>query len=110
MDLILTRRWIHLGYLMMMHIIVCCESKTRVFPYSRFFALVFKEVGINLSKEIEFEAPSIYDTYNDQPMVRINLRRLQMVLGLEKQRKDKHMDKYTLELKKRHKLGRSRVD
>ena len=33
-----------------------------------------------------------------------------MVLGLEKQRKDKHMDKYILELKKRHKLGRSRVD
>ena len=31
-DSILTRRRIHVGYLMMMHIISCCESTTRVLP------------------------------------------------------------------------------
>ena len=37
-DSILTRRQIHLGYLMMMHMIACCESTTRVPPYGRFFS------------------------------------------------------------------------
>ena len=64
-DLIITRKQIHLGYLMMMHMIACCESTTRVFPYGRFLSLVFKEIDIDLSKKTCFEALSIYDTYND---------------------------------------------
>ncbi|KAL6327233.1 hypothetical protein AAG906_015272 [Vitis piasezkii] len=35
-DSILTGRQIHVGYLMMMHMISCCKSTTRVFPYDRF--------------------------------------------------------------------------
>ena len=68
MDSILTGRGIHLGYLTMMHMIACYESKTRVFPYRHFLSLVFKEVGIDLSKKTDFEVPSIYDIYNDQSM------------------------------------------
>ena len=49
----------------MMHMIACCESTTRVLPYSRFLSQVFKDVGIDLSKETNFEAPS---TYDDQSM------------------------------------------
>ena len=71
MDLILTDKRIHLGYLMMMHMIACHESMTRVFSYGRFLSLVFQETGIGLIKETKFEAPSIYDTYNDQSMGKI---------------------------------------
>ena len=68
MDSILTGKRIHLGYLMMMHMIACYESRTRVFPYRHFLSLVFKEVDIDLSKETDFEVPSIYEIYNDQSM------------------------------------------
>ncbi|KAL6349475.1 hypothetical protein AAG906_034132 [Vitis piasezkii] len=68
MDSILTGRWIHLGYLMMMHMISCYESKTRVLPYGRFLTRVFKDVGVDLSRETNFEAPNIYDTYDDLSM------------------------------------------
>ena len=47
----------------MMHMIACCESITRVLPYGRFLSQVFKDVGINLSRETNFEDPSTYDTY-----------------------------------------------
>ncbi|KAL6333027.1 hypothetical protein AAG906_020047 [Vitis piasezkii] len=67
-DSILTRRWIHLGYLMKMHMIACCKSMTRVLPYGRFLTRVFKDVGVNLSRETDFEASSTYDTYDDQSM------------------------------------------
>ena len=65
MDSILTGRRIHLGYLMMMRMISCCESTTHVLPYSRFFTRVFKDVGVDLSRETYFEAPNSYDTYDD---------------------------------------------
>ena len=68
MDLILIKRQLHLRNLMMMHMITCCESMTRVFPYGCFLFLVFKEADIDLSRETNFEAPSIYDMYNDQFM------------------------------------------
>ena len=38
---ILTGRQIHLGYLMMMHMIACCESTTCVIPYGHFLTRVF---------------------------------------------------------------------
>ena len=65
---VLTGRQIHLGYLMMMHMISCYESMTRVLLYGRFLTRVFKTVGIDLSKEKDFEAPSAYDTYDDLSM------------------------------------------
>ncbi|RVW58571.1 hypothetical protein CK203_114728 [Vitis vinifera] len=61
-------REIHLGYLMMMHLILCCESTNRVLPYGCFLTRVFKDVGGNLSKETNFEVPNTYDTYDDQSM------------------------------------------
>ena len=46
----------------------CCESTTLVLPYGRLFTRVFKDVGIDLSREIDFEASNAYDTYDDQSM------------------------------------------
>ena len=59
----------------MMHMIACCESTTRVLPYSRFLSQVFKDVGINLSRETNFEDPSTYDTYDDQSMGRMKFEK-----------------------------------
>ena len=64
-DSILTGKLIHVGYLMMMHMISCIESTTRVLPYNRFLTRVFKDVGVDLSKETDFEAPTSYDTYDE---------------------------------------------
>ena len=64
-DSILTERRIYLGYLMMKHMIACCESMTRVFPYGCFLTRVFKDVSVDLSKETDFEVPSTYDSYDD---------------------------------------------
>ena len=50
---------------MMMHMISCYESMTRVLSYDRFLTRVFKDVGINLSRKTDFEAPSTYDTYDE---------------------------------------------
>ena len=71
MDSILIGRWIHVGYLMMMHMISCCESTTHVLPYGRFLTRVFKDVGVALSREIDFEAPNTYDTYDEQSLGRM---------------------------------------
>ena len=54
-----------MGYLMMMHMISCYESMTRVLSYDRFLTRVFKDVWINLSRKTDFEAPSTYDTYDE---------------------------------------------
>ena len=51
MDSILTERQIHLGFLMMMHMISCCDSTTRVLPYDHFLTRVFKDVGVDLSRK-----------------------------------------------------------
>ena len=67
-DSILTRRRIHVGYLMMMHMISCVESTTRVLPYGRFLIGVFKDAEVDLSRETDFEAPTIYDTYDEQSL------------------------------------------
>ena len=41
---------------------------TRILLYGHFLTRVFKDVGIDLSKEADFEAFSTYDTYDDQSM------------------------------------------
>ncbi|KAL6316751.1 hypothetical protein AAG906_020435 [Vitis piasezkii] len=66
---------IHLGYLMVMHMIACCESTTRVLPYGRFLTRVFKDVGIDLSREMDFEVLSTYNTYDDQSMERMKFEK-----------------------------------
>ena len=67
-DSILTRRRIHLGHLMMMYMIACCQSTTRVIPYDHFLTRVFKDVDVDLSREMNFEALNTYDKYDDQSM------------------------------------------
>ena len=63
-DSILTGRRIHIEYLMMMHMISCVESSTRVLPYDRFLTRAFKDAGVDLSRETDFEAPTTYNTYD----------------------------------------------
>ena len=48
----------------MMHMISCIESTTQVLPYGRLLTWVFKDVGVDLSRETDFEAPTSYDTYD----------------------------------------------
>ena len=72
---IIIGRRIHVGYLMMMHMISCLESTTRVLPYSRFLTRVFKDVGVDLSRETDFEAPTSYDTYDEQSLGRMKFEK-----------------------------------
>ncbi|RVX16826.1 Retrovirus-related Pol polyprotein from transposon RE1 [Vitis vinifera] len=74
-DSILTGRRIHVGYLMMMHMISCCESKTHVLPYGRFLTRVFKDAGVDLSSETDLEAPTTYDTYDEQSLGRMRFEK-----------------------------------
>ena len=74
-DSILIGRRIHLGYLMMMHMISCCESVTCVLPYGHFLTRVFKYVSVDLNRETDFEARNAYDTYNDQSMGRMKFEK-----------------------------------
>ena len=64
-----------MGYSMMMHMISCCESTTRILPYDHFLTKVFKDVDVDLNKEMEFEAPSTFDTYDDQSMGRMKFEK-----------------------------------
>ncbi|RVX13814.1 hypothetical protein CK203_010138 [Vitis vinifera] len=67
-DSILTGRRIHVGCLMMMHMISCVESSTHVLPYDRFLTCAFKDARVDLSRETDFEAPTSYDTYDEQSL------------------------------------------
>ena len=48
---------------------------TCVLPYSGFLTRVFKDVGVDLSKETDFEALSTYDTDDDQSMGRMKFEK-----------------------------------
>ncbi|KAL6316947.1 hypothetical protein AAG906_024485 [Vitis piasezkii] len=63
------------GYLMMMHMISCCESMTRVLHYRRFLTRVFKDVEVYLSKDTDFEAPISSDTYDEQSLGRMKFKK-----------------------------------
>ena len=67
-DSILTGRRIYVGFLMMMHMTSCYESTTQVLPYDRFLTQVFKDAGVDLSRETDFEAITSYDTYDEQSL------------------------------------------
>ena len=64
-----------MGYLMMMHIISCCENTTRILPYNRFLTRVFKDVKVTFSRETDFEVPSTYDTYDEQSLGRMKFKK-----------------------------------
>ena len=56
---------------MMMYMIACCQSTTRVIPYDHFLTRVFKDVDVDLSRETDFETPNTYDTHDDQSIGRM---------------------------------------
>ena len=64
-------RRVNLGYIMLNHMIFCCESTTRVLPYGRFLTKVFREFGLDLSTEIENDKVSVFDTYTEPTMGRM---------------------------------------
>ena len=74
-DSIMIGRRIHVGYLMMMHMISCYESKTLVLLYGRFLTRVFKDAGVDLSRETNFEAPTTYDTCDEQSLGRMKFEK-----------------------------------
>ena len=53
---------------MMIRMIACCESMTCGLPCDHFLSREFKDGSINHSREMNFEAPSTYDIYDDQFM------------------------------------------
>ena len=55
--------------------ISCVESTTRVLPYDRFLTQVLKDVGVDLSRETDFEAPTSYDTYDEQSLGRMKFEK-----------------------------------
>ncbi|RVW19379.1 Retrovirus-related Pol polyprotein from transposon RE1 [Vitis vinifera] len=75
MDSIFTGRRIHVGYLMMMHMISCVESTTQVIPYDCFLTRVFKDARVDLSRETDFEAPTSYDMYDEQSLGRMKFEK-----------------------------------
>ena len=74
-DSILMGRRIHVGYLMMMYMISYYGSTTQVLPYGRFLTRVFKDGRVDLSKQTDFEAPTIYDTYDEQSLGRMKFEK-----------------------------------
>ena len=64
-----------MGYSMMMHMISCCESTTRILSYDHFLTKVIKDVDVDLNREMDFEAPSTYDIYDDQSMGRMKFEK-----------------------------------
>ena len=74
-DSIMKGRRIDVGYVMMMHMLACYESSTRILPYGRFLTCVFKDAEVDLSREKDFEAPSSYDTYDEQLLARMKFEK-----------------------------------
>lgn len=65
-DSILTRERINLGFIILLHLVACCESKSKVLTYGRFFTKVFKKFGVyylTRERERDIQVPFIYDTY-----------------------------------------------
>ena len=60
---------------MMMHMISCCENTTQVLPYDCFLTRVFKDAGVDLSRETDFKALTSYDTYDEQSLGRMKFEK-----------------------------------
>ena len=68
---IIVGRCLNIGYIIMNHIVTCCESKTHILPYGRIMTKVFKAFGIEFTHDDEINESSPYDTYNDMSMGRM---------------------------------------
>ena len=62
---------VNLGYIILNHMIACCESKTQVLPYGWFLTKVSKEFGFYLSSETNIENVCMYDMYKESTMGRM---------------------------------------
>ena len=58
-------RKVNFGYIMLNHMISCCESMTWVLPYGCFLTKVFREFGLDLSTETESDKVFVFDTYTE---------------------------------------------
>ena len=65
-------RRVNLGYIMLNHMIACCESMTQVLLYGCFLTKVFREFGLDLSTEIESDKVSMFETYIESTMGRMH--------------------------------------
>ena len=72
---IIVGRHLNIGYIIMNHMVVSCENKTRILPYGRNMTKVFKEFGIEFTLDDEVDEPSPYDTYNDMAMGRMKFEK-----------------------------------
>ena len=70
-DSLLMGHRVNLGYIMLNHMIACCESMTRGLPYGRSLMKFFKEFGLDLSTETESDKVSVFDTYIKSTMGRM---------------------------------------
>ena len=59
----------------MIHMIACCKIMTQVLPYVHFLSWVFKDADINLRREMDFVAPSTYDTCDNHSMGRMKFEK-----------------------------------
>ncbi|RVW92930.1 Retrovirus-related Pol polyprotein from transposon RE1 [Vitis vinifera] len=50
-------------------------SQLDILPYGRFLTRAFKDAGIDLSRETDFEAPTTYDTYDEQFLGRMKFEK-----------------------------------
>ena len=68
---------VNLSYIMLNHMIARCQSMTRVLPYGRYLTKVFKEFGLELSKETESDKVYVFDTYTKSTMGRMKFVKLE---------------------------------
>ena len=64
-------RRVNLGYIMLNHMISCCESTTPVLPYGRFLTKVIREFGLDLSIETKSDKVFVFDTNTESTMGRM---------------------------------------
>ena len=64
-------RRVNLGYIMLNHLIACCESTTRVLLYGRFLTKVFREFSLDLSTETKSDKVYVFNTYIESTMGRM---------------------------------------
>ena len=72
---IIVGRHLNIGYIIMNHMVACCESKTHILPYGCIMTKVFNSFGIEFTLDDEVDEPSPYDTYNDMSMGRMKFEK-----------------------------------
>ena len=63
-DSIRKERQLHIGHIIIQHMITCCKKKGKILPYGLIVTLVFQAMGINLSRKPDYEKPKPSDIIN----------------------------------------------